>query len=76
MDTPLQLSMREVLAVSSNVSRYLHERTKKRCIPLGAAAPAAVPAAVLVVAATTVTEANVNSIEAGHLKRLYAYPSP
>src|SRR6266516_7779968 len=34
MDTPIQLSIHEVLAVSGDIAGYLHEQTKKRRIPL------------------------------------------
>src|SRR5437762_8685510 len=34
MDTPVQLSMHEVLAVSSEVSSYLHDQTRKHRVPV------------------------------------------
>ena len=34
MDTPVQLSIREILAVSGDVAGYLHDQTRKRYIPL------------------------------------------
>ena len=34
MDTPVQLSMRQVLAASSELSGYLHEQTRKRRVPI------------------------------------------
>ena len=42
MDTPVQLSMREILAVSSEVSSYLHDQTRKRRVPIDA--PTTIPA--------------------------------
>lgn len=42
MDTPVQLSMREILAVSTEVSSYLHDQTRKRRIPVDST-PASVP---------------------------------
>ena len=70
-DTPIQLSMREVLAVSSEVSSYLHDKTGKRRVPL--ATDSTVPAAANVASVSSATlDANVN---AGYLKQLYACPS-
>ena len=34
MDTPVQLSIREILAVSGDVAGYLHDQTRKRRVPL------------------------------------------
>jgi len=34
MDTPVQLSIREILAVSGDIAGYLHDQTRKRRIPL------------------------------------------
>jgi len=82
MDTPVQLSVRDVLAVSSEVSGYLHEQTRKRRVPIDAPTPAtpiaAAPTSASPMSATpaTITEVHVNSTTAGHLKRLYACPSP
>jgi len=33
-DTPVQLSIREILAVSGDVAGYLHDQTRKRRVPL------------------------------------------
>jgi len=69
MDTPVQLSVRDVLAVSSEVSGYLHEQTRKRRIPIDTATAPVIPTA-------AVTEVQINRADAGHLKKLYACPSP
>ena len=73
MDTPVQLSVREVLAVSSDVSGYLHDQTRKRRIPIATppAVPTAINAANANVSSTTI-DADVNI---GYLKQLYACPS-
>jgi hypothetical protein len=70
MDTLVQLSVCEVLAVFSDVSGYLHDQTRKRCIPINTA-PFAVPA---VANSATVAgiEVNVNNVSIGYLKKLYA----
>jgi len=34
MDTPMQLSVREALAASSELSNYLHKQTRKRRVPI------------------------------------------
>ena len=71
MDTPVQLSIREVLAVSSDVSSYLHDQTRKRRIPVDT--PSTVPTAVNA-SVTTAATANVD-VNIGYLKQLYACPS-
>ena len=71
MDTPVQLSIREVLAVSSDVSSYLHDQTRKRRIPIDT--PSTVPTAVN---ASVTTAATINvDVNIGYLKQLYACPS-
>jgi hypothetical protein len=69
MDTPVQLSVREILAVSSEISGYLHDQTRKRRIPVDNASPAVASNAGV---GSQVIDVNVNS---GHLKQLYACPS-
>lgn len=70
MDTPVQLSMREILAVSSEVSSYLHNQTRKRRVPVDPVpVPAAANAAIL---SSSVLDADVGS---AYLKKLYACPS-
>jgi hypothetical protein len=71
MDTPVQLSMREILAVSSEVAGYLHDQTRKRRVPIDSPVSAATSAAVV---SSSVLDANVN-VNSGHLKQLYACPS-
>src|SRR5437016_12263646 len=34
MDTPVQLSMRQVMAVSPELAGYMHDQTRKRRIPI------------------------------------------
>ena len=69
MDTPIQLSIREVLEVSDSVAGYLHEQTKKRRIPLenprsaSASAPAPGTAVHVTSAAVPVPSVNVNSVD-------------
>jgi len=65
MDMPVQLSVRDVLALSSEVSGYLHEQTRKHRIPIDTTTPAAAPTSPT---AAAVTEVQVNSADAGHLK--------
>ncbi|HEU4342387.1 MAG TPA: retropepsin-like aspartic protease [Candidatus Binatia bacterium] len=67
MDTPVQLSIREILAVSGDVTGYLHDQTRKRRIPIEPVA-----ASTPVVAGTSATSADVNSTA---LKSYYALPS-
>ena len=71
MDTPVQLSMHEVLAVSSEVSSYLHDQTRKRrVVPVD---PPPVPA---VANAANVSSSVLNSsVNSGYLKKLYVCPS-
>ena len=66
MDAPVQLSMREILAVSTDISGYINEQTRKRRVPLDPTVPS-----------TVSNTANVSSASAdpGHLKQLYACPS-
>jgi hypothetical protein len=68
MDTPVQLTIREVLAVSSDVFSYLHDQTKKKRVPLAdeSSATAATSAAV------NYEPADVNSTGD---KAFYALPS-
>ena len=75
MDTPVQLSVRDVLAVSSEVSSYLHEQTRKYHIPIDGTPTSSTLAPLNPTATAIVTEAHVDSVSAGHLKRLYACPS-
>jgi len=65
MDTPVQLSVREILAASPDLSGYLHDQTRKRRIPLDPTI------------SSTATIANVSSasVNTGYLKQLYACPS-
>ena len=76
MDTPIQLSIREVLAVSGDVAGYLHEQTKKRRIhlenPPSPSAPAPGTAAHATSAAVPVLSVNVNSVDS---KSYYTLPS-
>jgi hypothetical protein len=72
MDTPVQLSIREVMAVSSDVSSYLHDQTRKRRIPIDT--PATVPTATAINASVT-TAATDADADTGYLKQLYACPS-
>ena len=76
MDTPVQLSVRDVLAVSSEVSVYLHEQTRKRRILIDGTPTGPTLAALNPIATAAATEAHADSVSAGHLKRLYACPSP
>ena len=62
MDTPVQLSFREILAVSGDIAGYLHEQTRKRRIPVTDATAAAAAS----------SSVDVNSIGA---KSYYALPS-
>jgi len=36
MDTPVQLSMRQVMAVSLDLAGYMHDQTRKRRVPVNA----------------------------------------
>jgi Protein of unknown function (DUF4100) len=72
MDTPVQLSIREVLAVSSDVSSYLHDQTRKRRIPINT--PVTVPTATATNASVTTATADADA-DTGYLKQLYACPS-
>ena len=78
MDTPVQLSIREILAVSGEVAGYLHDQTRKRRIPIeGRPAAAPAPAPGTAVQATTaamssIPSVNVNSVDT---KSYYALPS-
>jgi hypothetical protein len=70
MDTTVQLSVHEILAVSSEISGYLHDQTRKRRIPVDSTpTPAAANAASL---SSSIINADVNS---GYLTQLYACPS-
>ena len=70
MDTPIQLSIHGVLAVSSEVSSYLHDQTRKHRVPVD---PPPVPA---VANATNMSSSVLNSsVNSGYLKKLYACPS-
>ena len=74
MDISMQLSIREILAVSGEVVDYLHDQTRKHRIPIedqsaAVSAPIAVQAAT---AASSVSSMNVNSVDT---KSYYALPS-
>jgi len=74
MDTPVQLSIREILAVSGEVAGYLHDQTRKRRIPIDGRTPAPAPNATTHAASATssIPSVNVNSVDA---KAYYALPS-
>jgi hypothetical protein len=71
LDTPVQLSMREVFAVSGDVAGYLHEQTRKRRVPID---PNSSTGATMVSSTTANSSdsANVNSVES---QSFYALPS-
>jgi hypothetical protein len=71
MDAPIQLSIREILAVSNDVSNYIHDQTRKRRVPLETDSSATVTA-VTTNGTTDVVSANVHS---AITKPLYACPS-
>jgi hypothetical protein len=70
VDTHIQLSMHEILAISSDISSYLHDQNRKRRIPVDAPPVPAVASTATV--SSSILDANVN---AGYLKQLYACPS-
>jgi hypothetical protein len=72
MDTPVQLSMREVLAVSSEVSSYLHDQTRKRRVPID---PLPVPVPAAANTANMSSSVLASSVNSGYLKKFYACPS-
>ena len=77
MNTPIQLSIREILAVSGEIADYLHDQTRKRRIPIedrpAATAPAPAPTAVqATTAASSISSINVNSV---NTKSYYTLPS-
>ena len=75
MDTPIQLKMCELLAVSSEVSNYIHDQTRKWRVPIvpepGIAANRVAPA--VEDSTQGVILANADSTAIG--KSLYACPS-
>ena len=74
MDTPVQLSIREILAVSGDVAGYLHDQTRKRRVPLdnSTAATEITTTDSTTSPSPSVSTASVNSSE---LKSYYALPS-
>jgi hypothetical protein len=69
MNTVVQLSIGEILAVSTDVSNYMHELTRRRRVPLPETQSTSESAT-----ATAIT-ANVNEIYGAALKPYYALPS-
>jgi hypothetical protein len=69
MDTTIQLSVHEILTVSSEISRYLHDQTRKRRIPVDSTP-------ILVVAnVTSLSSSIINAdVNSGYLMQLYACP--
>jgi hypothetical protein len=74
MDAPIQLSIREILAVSNDVSNYIHDQTRKRRVPLETDSSASVTAVTIngTDGTTDVVSANVHS---AITTPLYACPS-
>ena len=73
MDTPMQLSVRDILAVSSDVAGYLHNQTQKHQIPIATSTPAST-ATVSHVSSLPAT-ANINNVTHEWKKAYYALPS-
>src|SRR5271169_4351129 len=67
MDTPMQFSMRQIMAVAPEVTGYLHDQTRKRRIPIEATTTATSK-----ITTENVPSSNVNSTEA---RTFYACPS-
>jgi hypothetical protein len=76
MDTPVRLSIREILAVSGEVAGYLHDQTRKRRIPIEDRVPAPAPAPSAIASAASATSSipsvKVTSVDT---KSCYALPS-
>ena len=75
MDTPVQLSIREILAVSGDVAGYLHDQTRKRRVPLDSTtsvAEIAITGSASSSSSSSIPTVNVSSSE---LKSYYALPS-
>ena len=73
MNASVQLTIRDILAVSNDVSNYLHEQTRKKRIPLEAAGAAEGSQPDPVNAATTNAEVNQTTVQPP--KTFYALPS-
>jgi hypothetical protein len=76
MDTPVQLSIREILAVSGDVAGYLHDQTRKRRIPLDITASTA-EAAVTCSSSSSSSSWSIPIVNVANseLKSYYALPS-
>ena len=76
MDTPVQLSIREILAVSGDVAGYLHDQTRKRRIPLeNMTSTANAEAAVTCSMASSSSSTPIFNTASSQLKSYYALPS-
>ena len=71
LDTSIQLSIREIFAVSSDVSNYLHDQTRKYRISIDT------PSIIPTIANTTDMSSSILNviINSDHLKKLYTCPS-
>ena len=71
MDTPIRLSIHEILAISEDVVGYLHDQTRKHRIPIEDA-PAPGTAVQAAITATSMSSVDVNLMDS---KSYYAPPS-
>jgi hypothetical protein len=70
MDTPVELSIREILAVTTDVAGYLYDQTRKRRVPIDAS-PAPSAHTLSAMHSTDVNLANTKSyyaLSSGHTK--------
>ena len=68
--------VQDFLAISSEVSGYLHEQIQKRHVSIDTAAPATPMSTTAPTITAASTKVQINSTNAGDLKKLYPYPSP
>jgi len=72
MDTPMQFSMRQIMAVAPEVAGYLHDQTRKRRIPVDATTTASAKTTTGNTESVSSPYVNVNSTQA---RTFYACPS-
>ena len=73
MNTPVMLSIKEILAVSPEMGNYMHEQTRQKCIPVSE--PNETSEAAARATAVSETDATVSLVTSNAPKPYYALPS-